>query len=279
MKRLFLLATLTVMSGISYAGGWPQSKGKGYFKLGQYVLHSDSYFNPEGNKIRVNPGISVYTSSLYAEYGLSERLTVIGYVPFFTTTILNALQKRNGDFIEGDKLSSMGDMDFGLKYGLIQDKAIVLSAQLTLGLPIGNPLGGETESLQTGDGEFNQMLTIEASHSFYPKPLYVSSSLGFNNRTEGFSDEFRFGLEAGFTFKKLTLIGKVSGVQSFQNGETNPNSTQGVFGNNIEYLIVSPELVYSFNEKFGLSGNTGIALSGRQVLASPSYSAGLFWKF
>lgn len=278
-KKIFLWSFSLVVSFSTLAGGgWPQKKNHGYFKLGQYVIIANQYYNPDGNIIRINPGISVYTTSIYGEYGLSDRLTAIVYFPFFTTSVLNALKKLNGELVEGDQLSSVGDTDVSFKYALTIDKPIALSAQLTLGLPFGNPLGGNTQFLQTGDGEFNQMLTFEASHSFHHAPFYVSSLLGFNNRTEGFSDELRFGLEAGFTYKKFTLIARILGVESLQNGDINPNSTQGVFGNNIEYLSFSPELIYSAKEKFGFSVSTGRAFLGSQVLASPSYSAGIFLK-
>ncbi len=278
-KKTFLLSisilwTMMVMAG----GGWTQKKKEGFFKLSQYVIWSDRYYNPGGDVIDINPGISIYTTSLYAEYGLTDRLTAILYFPFFSTSILNALQQRNGDFVEGDQVTSLGDTDVGLKYGLIQNKSIVLSAKLTFGLPFGKAVGGRTQSLQTGDGEFNQMLTLEASHSFYPIPIYVSSALAFNNRTKGFSDEIRYGLEVGYTISKVTLVARFSGVSSLMNGTPDPNSTQGVFGNNIEYNSFSPEIIYSIKENIGVSASVGTAFSGREVLANPSYEVGFFMK-
>lgn len=280
MKLRFTLIVLSIcIVFISNAGGgWLNKKNEGYFKLGQYVLRANMYYNPEGDRIKVNPGISVYTTSLYFEYGLTDKLTAIGYLPFYSRSVLNALQRRNGDFVEGDKLTSFGDNDISLKYGLIQDKPIVVSAKLTFGLPLGNQRGGRTETLQTGDGEFNQMLTIEASRSFYPVPLYVSTAVGFNNRTNGFSDEFRYGLEVGYTMNKITALTRISGVESLMNGSSNPNSIQGVFGNNIEYLTIAPEVIYSVKENFGFSLSIATAISGRQVLANPAYEVGFFFK-
>ena len=279
-KKIFILPVALVLTTVAMAGGgWTQKKNKGFFKLSQYALLSDRYYNPAGKIVNINPGISVYSTSLYGEYGLTDRLTAIAYFPFFSRSILNALQKRNGDFVEGDQLTSVGDTDLSLKYGLIQDKSIVVSARLTLGLPLGNPSGGRARLLQTGDGEFNQMLTVEASHSLYPIPVYVSVALGFNNRTEGLSDEARFGLEAGLTIKdKVTLVARLAGVESLQNGNPDANSTQGVFGNNVEFISFSPEIIYSIKENIGFSLSVGTAFSGRQVLANPSYEAGIFCK-
>ncbi|MEL6557904.1 MAG: hypothetical protein AAFQ94_06955 [Bacteroidota bacterium] len=272
---LVLLQSNQVMAG----GGWPQKKGSGFFKLGQYFLRSSQYFNPEGNLISVQPRISVYNTSFYGEYGITDRLTGIVYFPFFSRSTLNNLERRNGEFVPGDEVNSVGDTDISLKYGLIVDKPIVVSARLTLGLPLGNPSGGTTGTLQTGDGEFNQMLTIEASHSFYPVPLYATLSAGFNNRTNNFSDEVRFGAEAGYTIGKFTAVARVNMVESLMNGDGSTNSNQGVFGNNIEYLSFSSELIYSITENAGVSVSVATAFSGRQVLASPALDIGAFIKF
>ena len=278
IKISFVLLTLTFQS--IAGGGWPQKKGKGYFKLGQFVLVADRYYNPGGNRIGVEPRISLYTTSIYGEYGLTDRITVVGYVPFFSRSVLNNLQKRNGEFVEGGQLTSFGDTDIGLKYGLIKDKRVVVSASVTFGIPFGDTGGGaEISSLQTGDGEFNQKLTLEASTSFYPAPVYASVLVGVNNRTSGFSEEFHYGIEAGYTYKQLTVITKLVGVESFMNGTSGDNEQQSVFGNNIEFLMLSPELSYEFlSDKAGFTASTSIALSGRQILASPAYSAGVYIK-
>lgn len=272
----FLIAGLCTTT---MANGWPQKKGKGYFKLGQMILRSNQYFNPEGNVIRIEPKISLYVTSFYGEYGLTDRLTIVGYVPFVTHSVLNNLQLRNGDFNEGDQLTSFGDTEIGLKYGLVRDKPIVVSSTVSVGIPLGNPGGPETSSLQTGDGEFNQKLRIDASRSFYPSPVYASTYVGVNNRTKGFSEEFHYGAEIGFSKGRVTAIAKLQGVESFMNGSLGDNEQQSVFGNNVEFLTLSPELIVETKSgKGGISVNMINVLSGRQVLGSPAFNLGLFVK-
>lgn len=275
-----MFSTVLLLHHAAFAGGgWPQKKNGGFFKLSQYILRSDQYFNPEGNLITVSPKISVYNTSFYGEYGLTDRLTGIVYFPFFSRSTLNNLERRNGDFVEGDAINSIGDTDISIKYGLIVDKPIVLSAKITFGLPLGNPSGGRTGTLQTGDGEFNQMFTLEASRSFYPTPLYVTVSTGFNNRTDDFSEEIRFGVEAGYTIGKLTGIIRFNMVESLMNGDGSTNVNQGVFGNNIEYSSFSPELIYAISDNAGVSVSIATAFAGRQVLGSPAFDIGAFIKF
>ena len=148
---------------------------------------------------------------------------------------------------------------------------------LTLGLPLGNQAGGETQILQTGDGEFNQMLTFEASRSFSKGNSWVSALLAFNNRSNNFSDEFRYGLEIGHKFSnRLTVNAKLLSVNSLNNGSDSGVPSNGIFSNNIEYISFSPEVAYEFNDKFGVSASVGTILDGQRVLATPSYSAGIF---
>jgi len=275
MKKLFISILFFSISIISFAGGgWPQPKGSGFFKIGQYILRSDRYFNPEGNIIDISPGVAFYATSLYAEYGITDRLTGIVYFPFFTRSVQNNLQKLDGTFVEGASLTGLGDTDITLKYGLIQNSPVVVSARLTLGLP----LGEQTQRLANGDGEFNQMIAIDASRSFYPAPIYASAFVGFNNRTNDFSDEFRWGVEAGYTAGKFTFLARVNAIHSLKNGSPVISEQQGLFANNIEFISFTPEIIYSVKENYGFSLSVGGAFSGSQVLGSPAYEGGFFLK-
>ena len=268
--------------GVFAGGGWTAKKGGGYFKIGQNAIIADQFFTLEGDIVDITT-ISLYTTSAYIEYGITDKLTGIAYVPFFVRSTLNEVERRQSGNIEpGDEVNSFGDTDLGLKYGLISNEDIALSASLILGLPFGQTAGGTTESgeariLQTGDGEFNQMVMIDASHSFYPKPVYVSAGVGFNNRTENFSDEFRYTFELGWgPAEGLNIALKVNGVRSLKNGDPGGGAGSGIFGNNIQYLAYGPEISYLLGKKLGVSGSAAFASFGENVLASPNLALGVF---
>jgi protein XagA len=278
MKKVSILFLLLLIFKHSFAGGgWPQPKKHGYFKFSQNFIRSPYYFSPSGDIIDITT-ISLYTTSLYGEYGITDRFTAILYFPFFVRNTLNEVQyNQSGKTEPGDSFNSVGDTDVSFKYGIIVNKPIVLSATLLLGLPLGKTSGGETQILQSGDGEFNQMIKIDVSSSFYPKPIYVSAYAGFNNRTRDYSDEVRFGAEIGFTFKKFIPILKINTVHSLFNG--NAEAVQnGIFSNNTEYISPMVELNYQATEKIGISSSGGFALSGRNILASPNWSLGIYFK-
>ena len=274
---LFLLISLPALSG----GGWTKEKGTGFFKIGQWWIISDEHFTSTG-KIDPNGTRGTFLTSIYGEYGITDRITGVVYFPFFARSLVyDQVSETNGSvIIPGEAINSVGDLDISVKYGLIQNKPFVLSATLTLGIPTGNDSGGSDGSLQTGDGEFNQMITIDASRSVkwgdtYP---YFSAYAAFNNRTNGFSDEFRYGFEAGVTKGKITFLTRLFGVTSFQNGEDNFDmSGTSIFGNNAEYFTIAPELAYSFSDKVGISATYFHPISGKLIFSNPAYSVGLFF--
>ncbi len=278
---LFLFITTSLLAG----GGWPQPKGKGYIKLFQWWVVADKHFTDTG-KIDPNVTNGIFNSGVYAEYGFTDRLTGIAYVPFFSRAYFNnTVSATTGDIIQaGEAINGFGDTDLAIKYGVVINRPVAVSATLKFGLPLGESAGGENGRLQTGDGEFNQLLQIDAGAGFKlgKTNAYANVYLGVNNRTKGFSDEFHYGIEVGATLfnNKLTAIGRLYGIESFQNGNLGDqiNSTS-IFANNSEHLTFSPELAFNINDKWGVSATYATALSGKIIFANPSYSVGVFMTF
>ena len=286
MKRniFILIAGLLFSIQLQAGGPWPTPQNGGFFKLSQWWVVADKHYTDTG---LLDPNITsaIYNTSLYAEYGLSDRLTGILYFPLFSRALFNnEISGTTGELVNpGEAINSIGDTDIGLKYGLIVNKPVVLSASLYFGLPLGVASGGSTGTLQTGDGEFNQLLQIDIGTSFGIGGInfYSSAYGGFNNRTNGFSDELRYGIEGGATFPKTGITGilRLYGIKSLKNGDSTdtPNSTS-IFANNSEHFTISPEIAYQFNDKWGVSATYAQALSGRIIFANPSYSFGVFLK-
>jgi len=282
MKRMIFGLLFILISAPAFpGGGWTKEKGTGFYKIGQWWIISDEHFTSSG-EIDPNGTRGTFLTSIYGEYGFSDRITGIVYFPFFARSLVyDQISDTNGSvIIPGEAINSVGDLDISIKYGLIQNKPFVVSATLTLGIPTGNDRGGSDGSLQTGDGEFNQMLTLDVSRSIkwgetYP---YFSIYSAFNNRTNGFSDEFRYGFEAGITKGKFTFLTRLQGISSFKNGDTSFNSSgTSIFGNNAEYFLISPELAYSFSNKMGVSATFFHPISGKLIFSKPAYSFGVFF--
>lgn len=279
--RSLLLVACCLFSFSLLAGPWPQPKGKGYFKLYEWWLRFDQHFTSTG-ELDPNATLGLYNTSLYAEYGLTDRLTGVINVPVYSRNeINNQVSGTRGNVIfPGEAIGGLGDTDVSLRYALNKPGAAVpLSATLTFGLPLGEDAGGTQGNLQTGDGEFNQLLMFSAGKSLTDN-LYATASIGFNNRSNGFSDEFRYGLEAGYGLanRKVWLIGRLTASESLMNGETAATiSSTSIFSNNAEYLSLGGEVNVYLTEKLGVSVGAATAVSGRIIAAAPSFSVGVFF--
>jgi hypothetical protein len=278
--RNLLLVLIIASSTLLSASPWPQAKGDGYFKLYEFWLRFDEHYTSTG-QLDPNATLGLYNTALYAEYGLTDRLTGIINLPFYSRNVVNdqVSGTRGNILIPGEAIGGLGDTDIALRYAITKPgAAFPVAATLTLGLPLGEDAGGALNNLQTGDGEFNQMLAFSAGKSI-GNNAYATASFGINNRTNGFSDEFRFGIEAGVSVanKRLWFIGRLTGSESFQNGETAASfSSTSVFSNNAEYLSLGGEINLYITKKLGVSAGAAAAVSGRVIAAAPAYSAGVF---
>ncbi len=278
MKNILILVAVLASTSLSLAqGAWPKENGKAFFKLGQTIIVSDEFYTPEGT-IRTIKTAGVYITSLYGEYGLSDKLTAVAYVPVFFRNTINEQQfTLSPNVEEADEANSFGDMNIGLQYGILKKGPFVLSTSLILGVPTGQTDGGDTQILQSGDGEFNQMLRLHAGYSFYPAPFYAAAYVGVNNRTKDFSEEFRLGLEAGAGWKSWFFALKMDWVESFANGNAESSQT-GIFSNNTEYISFGPEVGYQLGAGFGISASAFGAFKGQNILANPAYFVGLTYE-
>lgn len=281
VQRFRWLAFLALVLSLTPAlagGGWTPPRGSGFFKLGQNSIIANRFYQPDGTLVDIRT-VSLFTTSVYGEYGFTDRLAGIVYAPLFVRSTLNKVEYTSGRPTDpGDFVNSIGDVDVGLKYGIVKNGPVAVSIGLTLGLPLGETAGGDTGLLQTGDGEFNQLLTIEASRSF--GDLYATALLGLNNRTNNFSEEFRYGLEVGYTFggKLLTQL-RLYGVESFKNGTDAGGTGNAIFANDTEFLSLTPEVAYALTDRLGMTASVGLALRGEKILADPNYGIGVYLKW
>ncbi len=249
--------------------------------MSQWWVVADQHFTNTG-ELDPNQTRATYITSFYGEYGISDKFTAMVYFPFFTRSLsYNQESATTGEIIkEGEAVNSIGDTELTMKYGIIQNDKIALSGSFTLGIPFGNATGGLDGSIQTGIGEWYQMVRLDASKSFqvgnkYP---FVSIFGAFNHRVKNYSDEIRYGIKSGVELNQWFVSLQVTGISSLKNVENNfGNGGTSIFGNNTEYLGITPEIAYKFHENFGVTTNVGVVAWGKLILAAPSFSLGIFW--
>jgi len=280
IKNISILVLFFGIQTQLLAGGWPQPKGGGFFKLDFTFIRGEDFYGMDGNIFQINGAgttLGNYVTAFYGEYGVTDRLTVISYVPFFVRNTVNeGVGALTGEVLQpGLENNAIGDIDLGVRYGLFAKNGWSVTTAVFLGLPTGDATNENL--LFTGDGEFNQQIRLEAGYG--KTNWYATGYVGFNNRTEGFSEEFRYELEFGYKFfeNKLIAGAKLSGIESFNNGDPG-GSGNGLFSNNVEFVSPQAFVAYEFDQKFGLSAQIAGATRGRNVLASPAISFGAYLK-
>ena len=275
---IFLLLCYSLAPSFLLAQAWTKNKGKGFYKLDFASIRAQNVYDMQGEVVPFRT-LGNYTASFYGEYGITSKLTAVANVPFFVRNVINETKGRQtGNIIEpGIVNNSFGDLDLGFRVSIpVQNFA--MSANVMFGIPTGD--ARQTDGLFTGDGEFNQLIKISAGKG--KTRWWTQGSVGFNNRTKGFSDEFRYDFEYGYKLFKdrLLVILKINGIESFENGDMEA-ARAGLFSNNVEFAGIGPELLYYTNSQktIGISGRFIGSLKGQNVLAAPAAALGIFAEF
>ncbi len=272
---------------------WVKEKGKSYIKLNTWHLLADQHFTDSGES-DPNATRGLWINSIYFQYGLTNRISIIGYIPFSVTAYQFAqVSKTTGDILlPRGSLSSFGDTELGIEFGLFNTRSWVFSSTLKASLPTGNSEGITEEdtddkelldigpSFQTGDGEFNVQLgfNIGTGYSLGNTPSYFKSNLGYNYRTEGFSDEVHIALENGYQFldNRWLLLGSLYLTKSVKNGNRESLDDVSFFVDKLESLVARFETAFELFDHFGISFGIAHPIWGRLGFEATSFSGGIY---
>jgi protein XagA len=268
---------ISMTPSVLTAQAWTKSKGTGFYKLDFSTIQATDVFSPKGDLIPTRDlGNSI--ASFYGEYGITSKITAIAYVPFLVNSTAGALPASGTiPALPSASFNSFGDVDLGFRIAL-PVKNIAMSVNVLFGLPTGSPT--QANGLATGDGEFNQMIKLAVGTG--KTRWWTQGAIGYNNRTKGYSSEFRYDLEFGYKFfnDRLLTILKLNGVESLNNGTVAPAKT-GLFSNDVVFAGIGPEILYYANAKktIGVSARLAGSLRSQNILAAPSLSFGVFAQF
>jgi len=213
------------------------------------------------------------TIGAFGSYGITDEFTGFIGAALFKSVKLDTTAAAFGSDTE---VSGFGDIAVGGKYRLAKFGKSVVSGKLILVLPTGK---SEPDSgLWIGSNDFHQVLGFEYGYSFYPIPAYLNAGVSFSNRTNGFSDLFNYAFEAGYRiFKNLSLIVRLHGQVSFENGDSNIYGGFGTFSNNQQFIAYNAELVYKITKNVGIKGYYESGTNGKNIISAPVVTVGLFF--
>ncbi len=208
MKPILTLLLIALIPSITHAGAWPQPPGATYAKLSVSHLSSNQFYTSEGHPLTTS-NYSQFRLDAYAEVGITSRLTGVFRFPFL----------ESSSFETSETNTAPGDLTLETRYTL-KTGATPLALALRVTLPTGDsegvtPLKG-TEGfvrLPTGDNLTTILPVFTVSHSFYPVRAYATADAGYAFRTNGFTDEYRGYLEAGWEFASRFLLKGMIGTR------------------------------------------------------------------
>lgn len=265
-----VLCAMLRMAPTAEAGAWLQRPGGWYVNATLLLFLSQDFYDLEGNRQPLgNSGkfedIGLY---LYAEYGLSNSLTVIGSLPY------KRLEYRTTSLLASS--SGIGDIYLGLKYGL-SDQPYVLSVQAGVKLAPGyatspEELGGAPP---LGDGQTDFELRLLVGKPILTHGGYFNLDAGYRARSGAPVDEIPLGVEFGYNLSsQLLAVLKLYGVRALAEGTGLVDPGLAGEGNLIGSGEVEDLAKLQAQLFFRASQSVGIGLLWEQILVGRNTTAG-----
>ncbi len=212
MRRVIFIIVALFVSGNLFAGAWSMEKNKLYTRLGFNYYYSDKEFLSGGGSedYKFDGDFQDYNMSLYAEYGITDKLTAI-------TSLYYKDIKKEDDYTKMDN-NGIGDIDLGVKYNIFKGEKGVFSLQGVLKIP---EAYDKDDTLALGNGQYDFELRALFGTSLWPIiPGYANFEMGYRWRAEAPADELRYLIEIGGDFtKKLYGRVKLDGILGMGNGD------------------------------------------------------------
>ncbi len=238
MVLIFLLAVLFVFTSQTSYAAWTQAKGHSYNSLGLSYYKTTEKFttlhNDDHNELTTTSG-STYVEqqeefnstkiSYYGEYGLTDKLTVVGSV-WWDWQRSNDTMKYAGE----DGPSGIGDITLGLRYNLspnLLGTGVIMSLQGEVKIPEAYNYEHPLFNLSQGDGQYDTTLLLQFGRGLGKG--YAVFNVGYKYRFENDefdpetfkpSDEFKMSLAGGYAITSwLSLTGSLNWKDSVGNAD------------------------------------------------------------
>jgi len=262
MRRPAIAAALLLLAASAEAGPWPVGKGKLYAKLSYEFLRSRELAQPDGTRVDI-PEFVKQGSGLYLAWGASDRLTLIGDLPAWRSSDLEAFARETG----------FGDLRLGAQYQVARTGGWLLA---TRGV-VQAPTGDETRAgglLPTGSGVWEAEGVFSVGRSLAGGSGYGFLELGHQYRGGGLTDGVLYGVQLGWNAtRRLTLAASLRGVEPYSHApkQTPIGSPVGV-SDRVTYAYYGPSAILK------LGGGLGVQLDAEFVFNAKNLATGLTWR-
>ncbi len=292
---LVLLFISVSIHSNALAGAWTQKKGGYYFKISSNYFFTKNEFNHNGNRVRIfderisfeNASFRDFNVTTYLEYGLTDRLTLVGGLPF---KILTSEWDKflTGDIFAGsESLNTVGFADLAVsgRYAILAEP-VVVSLQGGFKFPLGYEKKPDNDGAPLGTGDVDVEGHLLFGASLYPLPIYLTTGIGYRHRGGPLHDEIVYSAEVGYNLDKFLFKVNIDGIQN----TTTPPDLAGMpvvtplpgGGGVLPSVIVgdqhitkiSPSIIYSLRKGLAIQGEILHVLAGTNTTSGTMFSLG-----
>ncbi|MCZ6632571.1 MAG: hypothetical protein O7G87_04135 [bacterium] len=251
------------------AGAWTQKAGGSYFKLAANHLDSRGDIDGLGKRIpKTGMGqLRDFNIAAYLEYGLADRLTLVGAAPYKRLTDYRTFATG----IAQERRSGFGDLELRLRWLALSRGSLVVSAAVGGKIPLW--YGEDVPSrVPLSSKKMDTDYRLLVGQSLYPFPGYWTGEVGYRVRGGVFSNEAFYTLEGGVSVGRFLIKGFVAGIQSF--GRCAVQEEVELIGDqNIGKL--SPGIIYRVNDRIELSLDLIHVMWGCNTTTGSTFSIGV----
>lgn len=268
------------------AQAWVPPQGAGYAELTYRHLQGGSYYDNNGDIQSLG---TPYTQQIVSFWGK------VGVVPRWLMVTAQGDIFRHNDIETRGTTRGVGDMQLGFWSGLL-DEPFRISAGMEFGFPTGDAdagleadqsTGSARQPLPNGDGEFDITFSLATGVSIntekWPLAHFWKTTAGYQLQTEGARDAITWGTSFGIrvrdvpVLERIWIIPHISGRHALGSGS--PESAPAITGlsDSTSYLSPGFTVTADIYEGLGVKGGMGSAFQARNIVASASWTVGVFY--
>ncbi len=260
-----MIALLSLVPLPAEAGAWNRPKHGFYLKTGYNYLRAQELATPAADVVAIPP-FTKNEATLYFEYGLSSRLSVI----------LDSIAYRQSSIEGFESAAGIGDTRLGLQWQLPGSGRFVFAVRATLQFPVGDETKGES-LLPTGSGIYEGEVVLGTGVSLWSGRGWAQAGIGPLSRGGGLRDGFVYDAQLGRRLVgRVLLMINVRGVQPWDTapGSASTGSAAG-FGDGVTYVAYGPSLIIELARGVALQLDVDGATNVRNIAKGPTYRVGL----
>lgn len=282
LNRLVACFALGAWAGTSvllvdhaWAGAWTAPQGTAYQKFAFNYFKTNKNFNASGDLVAFEadgvtplPKFKDINFTYYAEYGLTDTLTLFGSLPYKDIES----SPSTGPAVSN---SGIGDIDLGVRYNLYNAERGVFSIQGLVKVP---EAYDRNDPLPLGNGQYDfELRLLYGNGRLYP--FYYGLEFGYRWRFKEPSDEWKYLLEAGYTINpKFYVRAKLDGTLSAKNADvvTDPSGNP-VLTTQFDLAKAEFTVGYVINKRFSLEAMWSPTVYGKTTAFGDTFQLAIIY--